>query len=194
MSKANKPLEKELYKPIKEHLEARFKRSFGGCYMEITSEGTFSQAIQCVIAHDIIFSFLSKQASPDLVGFTWEKERQQADQWLDSVATSMPTKNSDIKDFITVEIKRDAVTIQNVYQAKMYGDLFQAKYALLVSPKPIPEKIKRVHKQLSVLGRFMSGWHVYLGQWNAELNDISSWFPKSPFPTRDSQIWLDNLK
>lgn len=96
-SKEKKPLEKELYKPVKEYLEAKFKESFGNCYIEVTAEGNFSQTLKRVITHDIIFSFLGKKVSPDLVGFTWESERQ----WLPAT----PTAIGSVKDFLAVEIK-----------------------------------------------------------------------------------------
>ena len=185
MVSKRKPLEKELYKPVKEYLEAEFKRNFGDCYIEITAGGNFSPKIESVITHDIIFSFLGKKASPDLVGFTWERESP----WLPSIP---PTTSRSIKDFIAVEIKRETIILQDVYQAKRYGDLFRAKYALLISPKPIPEEIKRLHLQLPVLNRFMGGWYVYIGQWDDELKHIYSWFPKSPFPLEDMgwKLWM----
>ncbi len=96
---------------------------------------------------------------------------------------------SGVQDFITVEIKREVVTIQHVYQAKMYGDLFRAKYALLISPEPIPEEIKRLHRQLSLLNRFMSGWKVYIGSWS-ESRESMSWFPESPFGYRTLRNFL----
>ena len=72
---------------------------------------------------------------------------------------------------------------QDIYQAKRYGDLFHAEYALLISLEPLQEEIKRLHQQLSLLNRFqglqvarkrskkgkpirwrVDSWKVYFGQ------------------------------
>ena len=64
----------------------------------------------------------------------------------------------------------------------MYGDLFQAKYALLISPERIPEEIKRLDQKTYVTGRYMSGWYVHVGKWISMSNVIEqNWLPSSPF-------------
>ena len=168
---SNKTAEKELYEPIKKYLEKAFRQKFGNCYLETTAEGAFSNTIKSVVRHDIIFSFLGKKASPDLTGFI----HGGGSKW---VVLSM----SSIKDFITVEIKKGKITLQDIYQAKMYGDLFQAKYALLISPETIPEEIKRLDKRLFVTYRYMSGWYLHIGEWFTfeDETGVSGWLPHSP--------------
>jgi hypothetical protein len=170
--------EAALYEPVKEYLISRFKTKFGGeCYLETTANGTFTEAIKKHIADNIIFSFLRK-ASPDLTGYTWRKESVLPTPPLSSLITY------DVKDLITVEIKKERITPQDIYQAKMYGDLFQAKYAFLISPQPIPEEIRRLDKNLFLTNRFMSGWVLHIGQWitDGAHNAINKWLPRSPFP------------
>jgi len=169
---SRKIAEKQLYEPIKKYLEKAFREKFGDCYLEVTSDGFFSEIIKRVVRDDIIFSFLGKKASPDLTGFIPSEGKR----W---VAWS----SSDIQGFITVEIERDKVTLQDVYQAKMYGDLFQAKYALLISPEPIPEEIKRLDQRIFVTYRFMSGWYIYIGEWGIEANTMREfkWLAKAPY-------------
>ena len=165
--------EKELYEPIKKYLKKGFTQKFGRCHLEVTAEGSFSDILKRAVRNDIIFSFLGKKASPDLTGFTFTKP-------LDWSSWS----SSDIQDFITVEIKRGKLTIQDVYQARMYGDLFQAKYALLISDESIPEEIRRLDQRLfCVTYRYMSGWYLYIGEWSTETNAIGEyrWLPKPPY-------------
>ena len=64
-----KALEKELYEPVRKHLESKFKEVFEDCHLEITANGLFSDELKSVVQHDIVFSFLGKSASPDLAGF-----------------------------------------------------------------------------------------------------------------------------
>jgi len=161
-ARQKKPLEKALYEPIEKYLQSAFSAKLGNCQLEITAGGSFSPSLKSAVRHDIIFAFLGKRASPDLVGFIRGKYG--------------------IDDYIVVEVKRDAVTLQDIYQAKMYGDLFSARYALLLSPEPVPEEIKRLHGNTFILNRFMSGWQVYIGQWNESSSVViqGSWFPQSP--------------
>jgi hypothetical protein len=162
-SKSKREPEQVLYEPVRDFLHSKFTAKFGNCYLDITAKGHFDETLKKAVRHDIIFAFLGKKASPDLAGFI---------------------KNEfGVKDFITVEVKVDKITLQDIYQAKLYGDLFAAKYALLISPAPIPEEVKRLHRNLFILHRFMSGWRVYIGQWQEELKEVTenSWFPEPPF-------------
>lgn len=164
--------EKELYEPIRGHLMAAFGDESHICHLEVTADGVFSHTLKSFVRHDIIFSFLGKKASPDLTGFITKKGP-------DVVIGSM----SSIQDFITVEIKRERITLQDIYQAKMYGDLFGAKYALLISPERIPEEIKRLDQCIFVTYRYMSGWYLYVGEWYAPeyMMEPFRWLPHSPF-------------
>ena len=170
---SRKTSEKELYEPIKKYLLNAFTEKFGNCYLEVTAQGVFSEPLKSVVSNDIIFHFLGRKAAPDLTGFI----HTGGTQWT-------PWTISSIKDFVTVEIKNEKITLQDVYQAKMYGDLFQAKYALLVSSRLIPEEIKRLDQRLfAVTHRYMTGWHLYIGCWSSEVNRIaeSEWLPRSPY-------------
>jgi len=171
-SKSSKIAERELYTPIKEYLTGAFTEKFGNCHLEITANGVFSDLLKKVVRHDIIYTFLGKKVSPDLTGFIHSKGSELVLIYGPSV----------IQDFITVEIKRERITPQDIYQAKMYGDLFQAKYALLISSEPIPEEIRRLDKQIFLTHRFMTGQVVYAGQWYAYEDNgiIANWLPRSP--------------
>ena len=188
--KMKMPREEELYKPVNEYLTQKLKTNHPNCYLEVTAHGTFSETLKRVVGQDIVFSFL-KTESPDLTGFI-----------LRPAADVRFAGTKDVKSFMTVEVKRGKVTLKDVYQAKRYGDLFCAEYALLVSLDPVPEEIRRLHRQLSVLNRFqglkvrrskakgwkVAAWKVYIGQafikqldtLTIEIQDMI-WFPQTPF-------------
>ncbi len=169
--KTIKSHERDLYEPIKDYLAESFRQKFGNCYLEITAEGVFSHTLKSVVRHDIIFYFLRKKA-PDLVGFVARKQSG----WDASFVPSI------VQDYITVEIKKDKIELKDIYQAKMYGDLFQAKYALLISPERIPEEIRRLDQNTYVTRRYMSGWYVHVGHWISTVDRIEqNWLPRSPF-------------
>jgi len=175
--------ESELYEPTRTFLQAKFRNSFRNCHLEITASGKFEEALKKAVLHNIVFSFLKGGGSPDLAGFIVDEYGP--------------------KDFITVEIKSEKITIKDIGQAKLYGDLFNAKYAFLISPQPIPEEIKRLHQELFILNRFTQYYKLYIAQ--LELSDLvmvatsrqgvkegkgwlepqgveEDWFPESPFP------------
>jgi len=172
---SSKTPEEELYEPVKKYLIRMLKRNFSNYHLEITARGTYSETLKHLVRHDIAFSFLQK-APPDLTGFV-----------LKEGANARVARSSDVMGFITVEVKPDKVRIQDVFQAKMYGDLFYAKYALLVSPDIIGEEIRRLHEKLHILNRFRD-WKVYVGQVSIEQSVRSIikvkdciWFPETPF-------------
>lgn len=174
--------EKELYEPIREFLHSKFKETFGNCHLEITANGCFSETIKMFVRHDIIFTFLKRRVSPDLAGFTFTTAHDSSGELLPLTFMDYARLyGASVRDFITVEIKLRSITLQDIYQAKLYGDLFSAKYALLISPQPISEEIKRLDRELSILGRFMSGFTVYILQWQIDKKEIVGWEPKSPF-------------
>jgi len=168
---SRKTAEKELYEPIRGHLTAFFDISDKSsiCWLDNTAGGVFSDTLKKVVPHDIIFAFLGKKASPDLTGFMYDRNYQ-----------NNPFSMHGVKNYITVEIKKEKVTLQDIYQAKMYGDLFQAKYALLISPEPIPEEMRRLDQHLFITYRYMTGWRVYIGEWSSKLNLVARWFPHPP--------------
>ena len=56
-------------------------------------------------------------------------------------------KDSSRKELITVEIKADKIKINHIYRAKMYADVFDARYGLIISPKRLQEEIRRFVKE-----------------------------------------------
>jgi len=157
--------EKELYEKVKIDLVSNFTSKFNNCFLEITSDGKFPEDILSKVGeyYDIIFSFLKKKNSPDLTGFI---------------------KTDNRTDFITVEIKNDTLTLEDVYQAKRYAELFQAKFGFLISTKPIPTALKRLCNKIQILFIAGTGYEkLKLATFDIEANKIvaDSWFPESPF-------------
>ena len=173
-TKAERKLSEEaLYVPTREFLHSEFLKTFGNCHLEITASGHFEEPLKQAVREDIVLPFLERGGSPDLAGFI--------------------TKDSRIQDFITVEIKSKKITIQDIAQAKLYGDLFSARYAFLISPWPITEEIKRLHRYVFILSRFTSSFVTYIGQLQFARPETlfqpllpvgiikDNWFPASPF-------------
>jgi hypothetical protein len=160
--------EADLYEPIREYLSNQFKFKIedNSCqslnyHIECTSTGVFSRHIKENIPDylEIIFSFLTSER-PDLTGFVNEQGAL---------------------NFITVEVKNNLIDLKDIYQAKRYADLFQAKYAFLVSSKPIPTVIKRLHQRTNILQTSVGLDNIILAQWSIKTNQIIDWYQNSPF-------------
>lgn len=164
-------LERKLYEKVKSEIQDRFQKKGFTCHIEVTADGQFTDYLKDQVKHDIVFTFIkrakgSEHASPDLTGFT-----------------KIPTRDY-IEDFITVEVKNERLTLDHLYQAKKYADLFSAKYGFLISTEPVPAELKKLHKAVNILSRFMSGYHIYLAQLDTKIFGMiieDSWFPENLF-------------
>jgi hypothetical protein len=152
--------ERRLYEPIKSSLSGALKQKFPEFYLEITADKAFSNALKSQVAshRDIIFLFL-KDAAPDITGFVKEQY---------SVS------------FVVVEIKSDKLKLDDIYQTKKYAELFEAKYAFLITTEEIPEEIKRLSKvvfPLLYLGDYKTFSLVHFDEQSGTLKE---YFPENP--------------
>ena len=115
--------EKQYYQIIKEKFEELFKSKGIDVYLEITSDKFSEHLKEKIPDHlSIIFSFIDqKGARPDITGYF--------------------QKNT-LRQFIVIEIKKDKIKIDHIYQLKKYAELFEAHSAFLVSLEQIPAEIK----------------------------------------------------
>lgn len=117
--------EASLYEPVQRALGERLSGRVGSFYIETCASRGFSEKLKGAIppGREIVFNFLSRR--PDMVGLI-QREYQ--------------------KDLITVEVKEKSIKIDDIYQAKMYKEVFGARYGFLVSAAPIPEELRRLCK------------------------------------------------
>jgi hypothetical protein len=158
--KEDRKKEKEYYETIKTKLEELLKGR--DAYLEITANKRFSNRLKAEINpnRNIIFNFL-REAAPDITGFVKEK---------------------DSLDFIVVEIKAGAIKLDDIYQTRKYAQLFDAKYALLISTQEIPEEIKRLARvTYSLLSSGYGYEKINLARFDTEKEKFSGWFEKNPF-------------
>jgi hypothetical protein len=176
------PKEKEIYGQVKLGFEQLFNHKFGNCHLEITATGSFSEKLKSKVKQDIVFAFIkrmrgSESRSPDITGF---------------VATSfgLPTSSFSTDDLVTIEVKNETISLLDVYQAKMYVELFDAKYGFLVSTDPIPTEIKKLHDVHSILRRFKYDTYLGLVEFDTGSRSIvhESWFPDPPFKYDQKEV------
>lgn len=154
--------EEEYYNVIKEELAELFKEKGVSIYLEITARGKFSNRLKSKIpsGREMIFLFL-KKAVPDITGFV---------------------EDCSLPGFVVVEVKRDKIELDDIYQLKKYADLFDTKFAFLVSLKSIPEEIRRLSRTVyNLLSRPSIYQAFVLSKFDEQSNNFVEWFEKNPF-------------
>jgi hypothetical protein len=153
-------VEERAYQPIKERLEELFAAKKARFYLEVTANKGLSEPLQGKIPphREIVFAFLKKR--PDLLGFV---ERQHS------------------CDLITVEVKQRIEKMDDIYQAKLYKEVFEAKYGFLITVEPIPEKIKRLCNNTRDILR-SAGDSIH--------RQFAEWFEENPFEIeKEESYW-----
>ena len=118
--------EADWYDPVQAKLGEQLSGVAGDFFLETAASKGFSEVVKAAIpaGREIVFSFLRRR--PDIIGYV---SREYS------------------KDLITVEVKEKSLTIEDIYQAKMYKEVFGARYGFLITATPIPEALKRLCKQ-----------------------------------------------
>ena len=154
--------ERDLYEPVRARLQQVIQTAFPEFHLEITAQGVFSNKLKSQIPQDreIVFKFL-KEAAPDITGFV---------------------KKEYSTDFIVVEVKNEMLKLEDIYQARKYAELFDARYAILVSLEEIQEEIKRLSRVVYSLLSLPAGEQLVITIFNIERGFVE-WFPQNPFQT-----------
>lgn len=142
--------ETELYEPIKIIMQDKFS-NLGECYFEITSK-KISNAIKSKLDDDALFFMNAERIYPDLTGYVIEGR---------------------ISHFIVAEVKHDKIKLRDIYQTKMYGELFHSKYTYLISSKPLPEEIRRFLRKNPALISYFAGYQkMTIAQFDIEKSTL----------------------
>lgn len=161
MKIAKEKKEERLYEPIKSALKRELEEYLnsqkerigttvftGKVYLEITANGRFfSEKLKEVLDNDALSIVRVEKFSPDIMGII-EKTQYQ-------------------KELITVEVKDEKITIQSISRAKLYADIFNARYGMLISSKGVGEEIKRF-----ISNRYAIRGNVIIAQFDETNNEF----------------------
>jgi len=114
---------KRMTEPLPFNLKAELEKAC--VHFEITAKGHFSEKLKEELDDKALNIIRVEKFSPDIMGF---------------IRKGIPSSSTEL---ITVEVKTDKITIKNISRAKLYKDIFKAHYGMLISPKRIPEEIRR---------------------------------------------------
>lgn len=172
--------EKRLYEPIRKALEKELEKYLnsqkermvpffsGKFHLEITANGRyFSEKLKEVLDNDALSIIRVEKFSPDIMGFI--------------------EKTQNLKELITIEVKDEKVTIQSISRAKLYKDIFRAKYGMLISSKGVGEEIKRF-----ISNRWEIRGDVIIAQFDEASNEFK--FDKKLYSTIPEPFVLKETK
>lgn len=155
--------EADLYEPVKQCLERSFAALDKRCYLEVAAKRGFSETAKQAIPQgkEIVFTFLRHK--PDILGFI---------------------ENQYTKDLITVEVKEASPGLDDVYQAKLYKEVFEARYGFLITGGPITEELKRLCRITPpILNSVGDSTYRFLvvAQFDLSAGTFVEWFEEDPF-------------
>ncbi len=132
-------IEEILYEPIKEVLTGTFSRYIippkkpylqgasyerppERLYLELIGDKRgFSEKLKQCFEDETLHIINSEGKYPDIIGFVKRKENSR-------------------EELITVEIKAGSIKLRDIMQARLYKELFKAKFGLLISASGITEE------------------------------------------------------
>jgi len=178
MSKRASKKEESLYEPIMKVLKRVFS-CLGESRLEKTADKRFSNELKRQFSKETLYIIRAEGFFPDLTGFV---------------------KMQYTTDLVTVEVKAESITIKDIFQAKEQAEIFDAKYALLISPKTIPEEIRRFVKDRSSILNYSYDRRVVIAQFNEDIEDfeidVELYYGSlpEPFKSHRKALEAENLK
>lgn len=165
--------EEDLYEPVRVALDRAFDGIGKRAVSETCATKGFGEQLKALIpdGQEILFRFLARK--PDIVGHIEGK-----------IGNSI----------FTAEVKRGGLTVQDIYQAKMYKELFGATFGFLVGTEPIPEELKRLLRRTPIM-LMSAGDYTFnflaLGRFDFERQAFADWYAN--FQDVDPFTHLKNL-
>ena len=123
--------EEDLYEPARKALLQKFLGK-GECHLKVTAAAIGEQLKQVLDDH-AVYILETEKKKPDLLGFLNVKYET----------------GYESKKLIVAEIKNKSLTLEDIYQLKMYGEMLGAHFSFLISPKGFSEARRRflIHRQ-----------------------------------------------
>ena len=133
MAKTYKEKERALYESVRLLLIDKFRSMGGEVYLEDTSEGEFSPKLREALEFMMLHVLRVEKMKPDLTGY-----HQKTQTWIDR---------------IVVEIKARKLRTKDLYQSKMYADVMNAAYCILVSSESLTREMREFINKRNLLTR-----------------------------------------
>ena len=149
--------ESELYEIVMSKMHNLFRSKGIPVSFEITASGLLSDEMKKGLSDIQLFFIESRRKRPDIIGY-----------------------NKDL-GYIVIEVKDKEIDLDSIYQLKVYSDLLMARFAILISTKPIPERVRRYFSKVFIPRNFGLDWHVFLVYFDPERGEFMEWYERDPF-------------
>jgi hypothetical protein len=162
----NEERESRLYPGIRNALQSYFCSGSVDCLFEVTAEG-IGDELQKELSDEILFLLGSRELRPDILGHVKHSVGSKAFYYHEF--------------FVAAEVKEGSPTINDLFQAKKYGEIYEAAVTLLVSNEKPEERLLRLLKRKPVLLHLpMSMYSAYLCRFSERNETIDWWYPEPP--------------
>lgn len=128
--------EEELYEPIKLALHEGFSAN-AECHLEVTAN-KISEGLKRFLDDQAVFILGTERRNPDIMGY---------------ITITHKTGYQE-RRLVVVEVKRESLTFDDIYQVKKYAEMFNAHYAFLISPEGFSEARRRFLRNGFLLSYF----------------------------------------
>ena len=158
-------LERALYAGAKRALTAYIRQADDNfpIALEVTAD-TMPQGMQTLVRDEVLFLLSNDKLRPDIFGE------------IGPNATEMYGRS---RFTLTAEVKPNPITIRDVLQAKMYGELYSAHVALIMSPKLPKQTVVRLLELRPDLLSYSAGYErLYVCSYSEKEESINWWLGK----------------
>jgi len=162
-AKSTPRAEKVLYPNVKIALATYLQQldSHIEIMLEITAD-KFPENVKPLIPDNVLFLLDNKETRPDLFG---------------EIGPDCTLFYGQSKFVLTVEVKDGSPTINDVFQAKKYGELYSAPVALLISTELPEERLQRLLNQRPDILAYSGAYRrLYLCRYSGSTRTIDWWF------------------
>ena len=158
--------EKEFYELVRRNLEEYFCKRAEECFFEITAEKVGDKIME-KLSDEVLFLIGSKELRPDIMGYV-------------KVPIGLGLfLHSEFK--VAVEVKNGKPTVNDIFQAKKYGELYNAAISILISTdKPEERVLRLLERRKELLSYYYGYYHLYLARFSKEEKKIVWWYPEEP--------------
>jgi hypothetical protein len=149
--------EKDLYQPVIAALDRSFSSINKDTFIETAATKGLGESFKALIPRGREIAFRFSNLQPDIVGYV---------------------KHSRGNDLFTVEVKRGSPTPRDIYQAKMYKELYGATFGFLIVTAPITVEIKRLVASIPII-LMSAGDHTFnflaIGCFDPNTREFTDW-------------------
>lgn len=158
--------ERELYQPVRKALEKYFCEEAEECFFEVTADKV-GERVEEKLADEVLFLIRKREFRPDIMGY---------------VRVPIGLGIFFFSEFrVVVEVKDGKPSVNDLFQVKKYGELYDAAISILVSTdKPEQRFLRLLERKPTLLSLPMGGYSAFITRFLKDKCDFDWWYPRPP--------------